>query len=277
MKPRILVIEDNPTNTELVTYLIAAAGWEALVAADGEDGLAQTRKERPDLVLCDIQLPKLDGFGVVAGLKADPELRVIPVIAITALAMVGDRERAIAAGFDGYLPKPIVPETFLEALHSFLPNAVSGIRAHTIPSTPPIHEERSSALPGSILIVDDRPDNIALCRSILEPLVGEIRIAASVTEALRAIGERLPDLVISDMLMPGRGGLDLLDILRADPAHGAVRFVAISSVPHQEYGVLLRGRAVHPDAVLFRPLEPAALRAAIMNILAQLKPKGVQP
>src|SRR5438128_2265567 len=112
MGVRVLVIEDNAANRELMTYLLQAFGHETLVAHDGEAGLEAIRKERPDLVICDVQLPKLSGHELASRVKAQPVLNAIPLIAVTAFAMVGDREKALAAGFDGYLPKPIAPETF---------------------------------------------------------------------------------------------------------------------------------------------------------------------
>ena len=118
---RILIIEDNPTNMELMSYLLTAFGHTPLMAFDGESGVLMAREQRPDLILCDVYLPKLDGYGVVAALKGDPALRAIPVLASTALAMVGDRERLMEAGFDGYLAKPIEPEQFVDQLAPFLP------------------------------------------------------------------------------------------------------------------------------------------------------------
>ena len=118
---RILIIEDNPTNMELMSYLLTAFGHTPLMAFDGESGVRMAREQRPDLILCDVYLPKLDGYGVVAALKGDPGLRAIPVLAATALAMVGDRERLMEAGFDGYLAKPIEPEQFVGQLAPFLP------------------------------------------------------------------------------------------------------------------------------------------------------------
>jgi CheY-like chemotaxis protein len=120
---RILIIEDNSTNMELMSYLLSAFGHTPLMAFDGESGVRQAREQLPDLILCDVHLPKLDGYGVVAALKADPRLREIPVLAATALAMVGDRERLMQAGFDGYIGKPIEPEQFVAQLEPFLPGA----------------------------------------------------------------------------------------------------------------------------------------------------------
>jgi CheY-like chemotaxis protein len=120
VRARILVIEDNPANLELIRYLLQSFGHTVLTAADGEIGVEMVRNERPDLVLCDVQLPKLDGIGVARAIRSDPDLRDVPLIAVTAFAMVGDRDKMLQAGFDGYLPKPITPETFLSDIESFL-------------------------------------------------------------------------------------------------------------------------------------------------------------
>ena len=124
---RVLVIEDNRTNLELMSYLLTAFGHEVLTAADGEEGLEVARRCLPELIICDVQLPKLDGFGVAAQLKSHPALKTIPLLAVTALAMVGDRDKLLAAGFDGYLSKPIDPETFVPAAVAFLSSARAGI------------------------------------------------------------------------------------------------------------------------------------------------------
>lgn len=120
MSARILIIEDNPTNLDLMTYLLNAFGYTTLTAQDGEEGLEVTRQEVPDLIICDIQLPTMDGREVARRLKSHPQLQQIPLLAVTALAMVGDRARLLAAGFDGYIAKPLSPETFVEEVEKFL-------------------------------------------------------------------------------------------------------------------------------------------------------------
>src|SRR5579859_911734 len=102
---RILVIEDNPDNLKLMIYLLRAFGHDTLEAVDGEQGIAIAVRELPDLITSDIQLPKVDGFEVARQLKRDARLARIPLLAVTALAMLGDREKVLAHGFDGYLPK----------------------------------------------------------------------------------------------------------------------------------------------------------------------------
>jgi CheY-like chemotaxis protein len=124
MPARILVIEDDPNTLELLTYLLTAFGHTVLTADNGVAGLAVARAERPDLIACDIQLPQLDGLGVARALGADPELSAIPLIAVTAFSMVGDRESILTAGFDAYISKPIAPETFVAQLDRYLPPAL---------------------------------------------------------------------------------------------------------------------------------------------------------
>jgi two-component system cell cycle response regulator DivK len=117
---RILVVEDNPANMKLATLVLRGCGHEVLQATDATDGLAAARRERPDLILMDVQLPGMDGLAATRQIKADPTTRNIPVIALTALAMQGDAERINAAGCDGYITKPIRYKDLLRALDAKL-------------------------------------------------------------------------------------------------------------------------------------------------------------
>jgi two-component system cell cycle response regulator len=125
---RILVIEDNAINLELMTYLLRAFGHEVLHAYTGTKGLEVLRESRVDLVACDIHMPGMDGYDVLRAIRARPELAATRVIAVTASAMVGDREEVLSAGFDGYVSKPIDPQTFVADLEAFLvpPHAGDG-------------------------------------------------------------------------------------------------------------------------------------------------------
>lgn len=105
MPKRILYIEDAPDNRDLVTQILEGE-YEVETAANGEEGLALARERRPDLILMDISLPVMDGLSCTRRIREDPSLRDIPVVALTAHCMVGDREKALAAGCDGFLSKP---------------------------------------------------------------------------------------------------------------------------------------------------------------------------
>ncbi len=108
----ILIVEDNPRNLKLARDLLNHAGYRTLEATNAEDGLALARAHRPDLVLMDVQLPGMDGVQGLNRLRADPATNGIPVVAVTAFAMKEDRARFLAAGFDGYLEKPISVREF---------------------------------------------------------------------------------------------------------------------------------------------------------------------
>lgn len=124
MTARILIVEDHPASLELLQYLLQAAGYETLQATDGGEAIDLALAERPDLVICDMQLPEVSGYEVAKRLKGDPELRKVPLIAVTAFSMVGDRDKVLAAGFDGYFSKPIEPELFIAQMENFLPPAL---------------------------------------------------------------------------------------------------------------------------------------------------------
>ena len=107
MKEKILIVEDNPRNMRLLEMTLKAKGYSLLKATDGEEALDMAMRERPDLIIMDMQLPKINGLEVTRKLKSTPAFSHIPIIAITAYAMKGDKERAIEAGCDAYLSKPI--------------------------------------------------------------------------------------------------------------------------------------------------------------------------
>ena len=121
---RVLVVEDQAENLDLMVYLLSAFGHETMVARDGAEGVAVVTQGYPELVVMDLQMPVMNGYQAATQIKADPRLSSIPLVAVTAHAMVGDREQIIAAGFDGYLTKPIDPQVFVRELERYL---VSGV------------------------------------------------------------------------------------------------------------------------------------------------------
>lgn len=120
MSRTILLIEDNEQNRYLATFLLERHGYIVVPAVDGSRGVELAQSLAPDLILLDIQLPGMDGYAVARALRGLPELRTTPVIAVTSYAMVGDRERSLAAGCNGYIEKPINPDTFVPEIERFL-------------------------------------------------------------------------------------------------------------------------------------------------------------
>jgi CheY-like chemotaxis protein len=120
MKDYILLIDDNEINLELMSYLLTAFGYAVQTAESGAKGLAVAAMSPPNLILCDLMMPDMDGYEVARKLKSDPLFAAIPVVAVTALAMAGDRTTALESGFDGYISKPIDPERFVGEIAAFL-------------------------------------------------------------------------------------------------------------------------------------------------------------
>lgn len=131
MTARILIIEDDTPSRELAKYLLEAAGYVALEAADGGAGVRMSLEFNPDLVICDLQMPVMNGYEVVECLREDPRWRRVPLIAVTASSMTGDRQKALVAGFDDHITKPITPETFVGQIEAYLP---PGLRARRPPA-----------------------------------------------------------------------------------------------------------------------------------------------
>jgi two-component system cell cycle response regulator len=269
---RILVIEDNPTNLELMVYLLNAFGHEPLIAMDGERGLGTVQHESPDLIICDIHLPKMDGYEVARRLKSHPALRDIPLIAVTALAMMGDRDKILKAGFDGYIPKPISPENFVSHVESYLqlhqratlrpPAEQSQDRAGPLPSDNPTSKD------ATILVLDDRYENLDLLRAILEPSGYKVVTASAVRTALAAARATRPDLILSDVYLQGETGHDLIKVVKADPELRSIPFLFISSADwaaREGADALAEGAA----AYITRPIEPQLLLAQIQKWLGR--------
>lgn len=273
MAARILIIEDNANNLELMSYLLRAFGYEVAGAVDGPEGLAAARARPPDLVLCDLQLPGMDGFHVARGLRESPWMRGVPLLAVTAFAMTGDRERVLGGGFDGHIPKPIDPATFVGEIEAFLPEILRTDSAkHPAMVAPVDPEVPGTAGPpdGEVLVVDDVPANQTFVRAVLEPHGIRVRLASRVAAALAEIRILRPGLVLSDVHLGRESGFDLLRQLRSDPALRKTPFVFLSATgrdPRVREAAIKEGA----DGYLLNPVDPAALLRTVRD---HLSPKG---
>lgn len=117
---RILVIEDNETNIYLVSFILKKNGLEVIEARSGEEGVELAIKEKPDLILMDIQLPGIDGLEATRRIRESEAEEEVPIVALTSYAMTGDRDKSLAAGCTGYIEKPINPDTFMGEIEKYL-------------------------------------------------------------------------------------------------------------------------------------------------------------
>jgi len=270
---RILVIEDNPTNLQLVVYLLQAFGHVASGTREGAEGIEMARHHRPDLILLDIHMPKMDGYEVAGRLRETPDCRHIPIVAVTALAMVGDREKLLTSGFDGYISKPIDPETFAAKVQDFLEAAAKADPVVHHPAEPPpapfpVSDQRRKR--AVLLFVDNTAANIHLARSQLEPQGYEILTATSALEGMALARRAKPDLIVSDVHMPHHDGYDFQSMVQADPELAQIPFVFLSS---SVWSIREKETALTRGARKFisRPIEPEALVAELEACLPPAK------
>jgi two-component system, cell cycle response regulator len=261
LSARVLVVDDNRPNLDLMLYLLRAFGYEAEGASDGLAGLQAMGRSPFDIALVDILMPGIDGFEFLRRIRESAKHAMTPVIAVTALAMAGDREKIVGAGFDGYIPKPIDPQTFVGSVETHLPVWLhSGVRPSAIAAKEG-SPRRSSAGP-LLLVVDDVGENVELTRAALRPFGYQIVDARSVDEALELVKRIRPAVVLCDLHMPRRSGFDLLTEIRSGPATRDTPFLFISSTSWHEAD-RRRGMKLGAQRFLVRPIDPERLHREI--------------
>lgn len=258
MATRILVIEDNPANLELMRFLLTAHGYTILTACDGEDGFEVARRELPDLILCDLQMPGIDGYEVARRAKGTPALQHIPIVAVTAYAMVGDRDKVLSAGFDGYFAKPIAPETFVQQVETFLKPEFKSMSQPPAAATTSPRSKPPSLKSRTALVIDDLQAHLDLAASLLGHLGFKVVTAKGMRQGLEQARRVTPDLILSDVFMADGNGYDFISAIKADPQLRSIPFIFLTSTASNEKD-RAKGLALGAAKFLFRPIEPQAL------------------
>ncbi len=221
---RILVVDDESQNLDLLEAMLTSSGYEVLLAGGGEEGLRMAREQKPDLILLDLMMPGLSGFEVCARVKTDPQTGGIPVLLVTALSQISDKERALAAGGDDFLTKPFQRAELLtrvEALLSVrhlnrdLDRALAYL--HELEVTRHAQHPRKPAAPtpppegaGTMLVVDDELLARQLFADVLRDAGYVTHEAENGEQALEIARREAIDVVLLDIMMPGMSGLEVL-------------------------------------------------------------------
>lgn len=263
--PCVLVIEDNEANAVLMDYLLRSFGYRTLTAGDGESGVAMARRQRPDLVLCDIQLPGIDGFEVARQLRQLESLRGVQLVALTALAMIGDEDRILSRGFDAYISKPIDPRHFVGSIRRYLLAQPAADDGSGTTASRPVQPARPRHL-ATVLVLDDVRPNLELGRGLLEPHGYEVLMAQTMAEALALARARQPHLIISDVGMRGGDGFEFIAMLKADPLLSGIPLLFLSST-HWDSHSRARGLALGAERYLRRPMDSHLLLSEIRAVL----------
>lgn len=257
----VLLVEDNEINQELAAELLSQAGVLVDVASDGAQGLAMVSRKDYDAVLMDWQMPVMDGFEATRRIRAQPRFARLPILAMTANAMAGDREKCLAVGMNDHIAKPIDANLLLSTLARWISR-----QAPADPLTPAdtAGTAAHSVLP-TLLLVDDTPEHIDQLRPILAGLY-HLKVAISGEKALKIVlSDDPPDLVLLDTQMPGMDGYEVCRRIKAHPGRSAIPVVFVASVddePQRDVALAL-GAA----GTITRPFDTADVLARVRALL----------
>ena len=258
---KVLVIEDDANNLDVAQRIIRAAGHEALAATDGAAGIEAARSQRPDAILVDLLLPRVDGWTVTKTLREEAWAKEIPIIAVSALAMQQDRARAIEAGCDDFVSKPYAPAELRAVLARFLedggtPSVTGAIRrgvkvvAHDL---------------GRVLVVDDEPANVELLVRRLDALGADTLRATNGEDALAIADRELPDLILLDIMMPGIDGYDTCRRLKMNDRTAPIPVIFATAKDRADD--LSKGFEVGAVDYVTKPIEPVELAARVRSAI----------
>jgi len=221
---RILIVDDEAQNLELMEAMLGASGYEVLLGSEGEEALRLARERKPDLILLDLMMPGLSGFEVCARIKTDPQTAGIPVLFVTALSQIGDKERAMAAGGDDFLTKPFQRTELLTRVEALLKvrhlnrdldralaylHELELVRHAQQPKKPQAHTPPAEGA-GTILVVDDELLARQLFADVLREAGYVTHQAENGEQALEIAQQETIDVVLLDIMMPGMSGLEVL-------------------------------------------------------------------
>jgi len=252
----ILVAEDSPDIRELIRMLLESAGHRVDTVADGRAAVAAARESSPELILMDLSLPILSGWEAARQIRSEARTSAIPILAVTAHAMQGDRERALAAGCDGFIAKPIDEEAFAGQVGSFI-----GARPMML-----VERVRPRALrdePGRVLLVDDQPDIAELIRADLATDGHTVVVATRSDEALVAFDEDGAfDLAIVDVILAGDSGYALTEALTSRAtSYLPVLLVTAGTIDRE------KAYAAGADDFIGKPIESLELRVRAASLI----------
>jgi CheY-like chemotaxis protein len=261
---RILIIEDEANNLDVARRIVRGAGHEALTATDGASGLDLARRERPDAVLVDLLLPKLDGWAITRALREEPWAKDIPIIAVSALAMQTDRERAREAGCNDFVTKPYAPAELRAVLNRYVPGGAAP-KSEGRAAPAPVPQIDPSERLGRVLIVDDEPANVELLVRRLGGNGYETLTATNGHDAIAAATNEQPDLILMDVMMPGLDGWQATKLLKGDPrtANIPVVFVTARDRPEDVAQGFESGGIMYVN----KPVEPIELFARVRQAI----------
>lgn len=246
---RILVVEDDPKSARLVKDILELRGYIVMEANNGLSAIRIINEHVPDLIFMDMNLPGIDGVTLTRLIKTSSKTDNIPVIALTASAMKGDKNRFLQAGCDDYISKPFHVKDILDVIHKY----AKAEEQKTIPHQP------------IILIADDKAENIELISAILAPMGYGIIKAVNGVEAIEKIRTLHPDIALVNVMMPELNGIEVCKNIKSDELYASIPIIIITALDDTESKI--RALSVSADEFLTKPIDKYELIVRINNLL----------
>jgi two-component system cell cycle response regulator len=256
MKLTVLIIEDNQLNMKLFRSLLSKGDFQIIEATDGENGIEMAKVHLPDLILMDIQLPKMDGLQATRLIKKDPVTANIPIVALTSHAMLGDDEKAKEAGCSGYITKPIDTRSFLSNVSRYLTNRKDQLQSSN---------EMQMEYKPKVLIVDDEPNNVKLMSAMLYKEPVDIITANNGKTALEIVNNTNIDLILLDIMMPEMDGYQVTQLIRENKKTKNIPIILVTALHGSEDKK--RGLDVGADEFITKPVNKIEIIARIRSML----------
>jgi len=251
-----MIVDDNPANLKLAGDLLELEGYEVIRCIDAEKALDALDKEHPVLILMDVALPGMDGLELTQVLKADQKTKGIKIVALTAFAMKGDKEKVIAAGCDGYITKPINTRQFVQQVKEYLNIELA--------------EEKHNPV---LLLVDDNLTSLKLLKAVYETEGYETLTALNGVEALQVLSEQKTDLIITDVLMPYMDGYQLCHEIRSNEQLKDIPIIVYTAT-YTSLGEEAVAKEMGADLFIRKPALTDILISSVKDILGSpVKPK----
>lgn len=271
---KILIVEDNKESLDLMTYLLDHCGHSIITASDGEEAIEKAKQHRPDLIICDIQLPKLNGYEIAKILKNDKLLKHVPLVSVTAYAMVGDRNKVRDSGFDAYISKPIDLVQFVVQIDSLLPAELRSNKSINLqPNPSTISAKKQDRIYCKALLVDDFSASRELYKILLESIGVEVTAVSNVNEALSYLQKQVPDFILSEFHLPDNGGLAFLKLVRNNVAWKSIAFIFMSTT-HPDKNEMQEMKILNVTRFILSPIDTSAFFNIIKSIMSMIKDKN---
>jgi len=274
---KILIIEDNKLNLKLIRTILLISNFKVYEAENAEVGFQMIEEHRPDIILMDIQLPGMDGLTATRRIKASENYKDIPIIALTAKAMDGDEQKALAAGCDGYIVKPINTQGFISTLNNCIENSTPNCQNQTTKQQATESQEVDTldhrikniedafSQRRKILIVDDERLNVQLMEKQLAHYSYDTIAAYCGEDALIIAEKELPDLIILDVVMPGIDGFEVIRAIRANKRTADIPIILCTVLNGKEDRI--RGLNMGADEFLNKPIMFEELVARVRSLI----------